>query len=246
MSVKLLVKEARFSSFLQEIKRYFQESHQRIHKARNELKIITYHDREYVVKAFKIPNLINRFAYRFIRPSKAKRAYDNALKIASFTPKPIGYIEFYTAGLLAESYFVSEHFHYDFTIREPIEDANFPDREAIFKAFGEFTFALHEAGIWHKDYSPGNVLVQKKKKGYHFQIVDINRMAFVHLDSKQRMVNFAKQGLSDDDLKTAIEAYALLYHQDAQALYTQARLYTHAHQKRLALKWKLKALRGKK
>ena len=246
MKYNLVMQEEILSLFLKEIQRYFQMSDSVIHKARNELKIISYHDKQYVVKAFKIPHFINRFAYRFIRPSKAKRAYENALKINSFTPKPIGYIEFFRAGLLSESYFVSEHFAYDFTIREPIEDKSFPDRKAIFKAFGAFTYALHEADIYHKDYSPGNVLIQKRKEGYHFQVVDINRMTFLKLDAKTRMLNFAKQGLHEEDLKTVIDAYAALYNQDSQALYTQAQLVTQAHRQRLQLKLKLKALRGKK
>lgn len=43
-------------------------------------------------------------------------------------------------------------------------------------AFAEFTARLHEAGILHLDYSPGNILYDKIGEEYHFSLVDINRM----------------------------------------------------------------------
>ena len=47
-----------------------------IHKGRNELRKMEYGGREYVVKSFPRPNIINRFVYGIFRPSKAKRSYD--------------------------------------------------------------------------------------------------------------------------------------------------------------------------
>ena len=72
-------------------------------------------------------------------------------------------IEFYKFGLLDESYFVSEKFDYDFTIREPLLDINFPNKNEILKIFAKFTFQLHEVGIFHFDYSPGNILIKKER-----------------------------------------------------------------------------------
>ena len=72
-------------SFLLHIDKTFQEATDSIHKARNEIKIID----DFVVKSFKIPHIINKIAYTFFRPSKAKRAYHNALKISSFTPQAL-------------------------------------------------------------------------------------------------------------------------------------------------------------
>ena len=61
-----------------------------------------------VAKSFKKPNFFNRIVYSFFRDSKAKKSYMYAKKIGHFTPKPIGYIEFYENKLLSESFFVSE------------------------------------------------------------------------------------------------------------------------------------------
>ena len=60
-----------------------------IHQGRNELRKMEYNGKEYVIKSFHSPHLINRFVYGIFRPSKAKRSYDHAemlLKIGVGTP----------------------------------------------------------------------------------------------------------------------------------------------------------------
>ena len=142
-----------FEYFLCNIKKFFNENKETIHKARNEIKVIIYENKKVVVKSFKIPHFINKIVYTFFKKSKAQKSYEYALKINEFTPKPIGYVEFYKFGLLNESYFVSEKFEYNFTIREPLLDINFPNKNEILKSFAKFTFDLHQAGIFHFDYS---------------------------------------------------------------------------------------------
>ena len=182
-----------FHDFILNIQSHFNNNTQTIHKARNELKIIQYKDLETVVKSFKTPNLLRRIIYTYFRDSKAKKSYDNSVKLQNFTPKPIGYIEFFQNGLINESYFISEKFEYDFTIREPLLDNTFKDREEIFKEFARFTFRLHQNNILHQDYSPGNILIKKENTGYIFKVVDINRMEFKELSLNDRLKNFNKE-----------------------------------------------------
>ena len=200
-----------YKSFLLHIKDYFSKSETTIHKARNELKIIECNGIDTVVKCFKVPNIINKIAYSFFRDSKAKKSYDYSLKIGDFTPKPIGYIEFYESALLTNSYFVSEKFDYDFTIREPLLDDDFENKDEILKAFARFSYSLHEYGIFHKDYSPGNILIKKVNDDYEFKIVDINRMQFGTLDMEQRALNFSKLWARDDELTIMAKEYLTLY-----------------------------------
>ena len=197
-----------FLEFLQEIDKYFKTNSQTIHKARNELKIIPYNNMETVVKSFKIPNILRRIIYTFFRDSKAKKSYEYSLKIGDFTPQPIGYIEFYKNSLLERSYFIAKKFEYDFTIREPLLDDNFKDKEKILEAFATFTYKLHNNNILHKDYSPGNILIKKEGENFTFKIVDINRMEFRELNLQERMQNFAKLWIKDEDLKTVVKSYA--------------------------------------
>ena len=84
-----------FGPLILGIKSFFKDSRESIHKARNEIKILNFNGMQVVAKSFKKPNIFNRIVYSFFRDSKAKKSYMYAKKIGHFTPKPIGYIEFY-------------------------------------------------------------------------------------------------------------------------------------------------------
>ena len=242
---KLVVNDSfkHFKSFLENIKEHFATSKNSIHKARNEIKVINHKGVDLVVKSFKIPNFLNRVIYTFFRSSKAKKSYDYAIKIASFTPKPIGYIEFYENTLLANSYFVSEKFDYSFTIREPLLDVNFSNKEKIFKAFAKFSHSLHEAEIYHLDFSPGNILIKEQNGEYIFKIVDINRMKFRPLCNELRMKNFSKLWAKDEDLKIIIKEYAKISGMNEDIAIKKALSYSHSLKARKNFK---KRLRGQK
>jgi serine/threonine protein kinase len=203
-----------FKDFLFSIKEHFNSNTKSIHKARNEIKVLSYANQNVVVKSFKIPHLLNRLVYSFFRDSKAKKSYDYSMKIIKFVPKPIGYIEFFKQGLLHESYFVSEYFDFDFTIREPLLDEDFPNREAVFRSFANFTLELHNSHIFHDDYSPGNILIKKEGESYIFKIVDINRMHFFDLTQQDRAKNFSKLWASDDVLSIVADEYQKHYNCD--------------------------------
>ena len=231
----------KFEYFLCNIKQFFKENSNTIHKARNELKVIEHENQKLVVKYFKIPHFINKIVYTFFKKSKAQKSYEYALKIKDFTPKPIGYIEFYKFGLLDESYFVSEKFDYDFTIREPLLDINFPNKNEIFKAFAQFTFDLHENGIYHLDYSPGNILIKKENDNFIFKIVDINRMKFLNMDLEKRAKNFSKLWAKDEDLEFIAKEYAKIYEKNNEEFISKTISFSKKH---IAVKNFKKRLKG--
>ncbi|MGB3750650.1 MAG: hypothetical protein WA945_03725 [Arcobacteraceae bacterium] len=200
-----------FQDFLINIKKYFNANDEIIHKARNELKIINHNDVDTVVKSFKVPNIINKIAYSYFRDSKAKKSYEYSLKIKDFTPNPIGYIEFYENSLINDSYFISEKFEYDFTIREPLLDDAFENKDNILKAFAKFTYELHQNNIFHNDYSPGNILIKKYDGDFIFKIVDVNRMKFDELDFEDRAKSFSKLWARDDELEIISSEYLKYY-----------------------------------
>jgi len=229
-----------FKRFILNIRNNFDQNSQTIHKARNELKIINYQDQDVVVKSFRVPNLIRRLFYTIFRDTKAKKSYDYSIKIGDFTPDPIAYMEFYTYGLLADSYFIAQKFEYDFTIREPLLEEHFEDKEKIFASFAEFTFQLHQHGILHKDYSPGNILIRKEGEGYLFKIVDINRMVFKELSLEERLKNFNKLWAKDSDLRIIIDRYAELQNEDKQKCINMAIAYNQKHKNKMIMKNKLR------
>lgn len=203
--------------FLLNIKEFFEENDDTIHKARNELKVIEYKGVRTVVKAFKVPNALNQIVYAYLRDSKAKKSYDNAVKLRELglsTPEPIGYIEFFNAGLFKQSFFIAKKFDYKFTIREPLRNKSLENREKIIKQFVEFTFNLHKNGVYHKDFSAGNTLVALKNDSCEFSIVDINRMEFKSIDLETGLDNFAKLWLDEDDILIISSTYAKLANVD--------------------------------
>lgn len=231
-----------FENFLLNIRSFFNDNTQTIHKARNELKIINYNDTDTVVKSFKKPNLLRRIIYTYFRDSKAKKSYEYSLKIEQFTPKPIGYIEFYENSLLSQSYFVSEKFDYDFTIREPLLDANFHDRDGVFRAFARFTLSLHQNGILHQDYSPGNILIKKAGNDYIIKVVDINRMEFRELSLNERLKNFNKLWAKDDEIQTMMVEYAKVANEYESYCVRKAQKYNNKHKKKINMKKRLKGI----
>ena len=199
--------------FLLNIKTYFSNNSNTIHKARNELKVIEYEGIKTVVKAFKIPNQLNQIVYAYFRDSKARKSYNNAMKLISLginTPTPIGFIEFYKFGLFKESFFISEKLDYQFTIREPLRNMELPNRDEILKKFVAFTYDLHQKNVFHKDYSAGNILVVASKNDYKFSVVDINRMEFKPMNLEEGLDNFAKLWLDEDSLVLIAKEYARL------------------------------------
>ncbi|HIP52351.1 MAG TPA: hypothetical protein EYG94_09720 [Campylobacterales bacterium] len=229
-----------YTSLLKNIQTHFQNSSNYLHKARNEIKIIKHENQEYAVKSFKVPHLLNKVVYSFFRSSKAQKSYDNSVKISDFVPRPIGYVEFTKFGLIHNSYFVSESFSYDFTIREPLLDENFEERERVFKEFAYFTGQLHKNDIYHLDYSPGNILIKKENGQFIFKIVDINRMEFKVLDLETRLKNFAKLWAKDEDLEVIVREYAMLVKEDEEKCIKKALLFSQQHKDKKNFKKRLK------
>ena len=201
-----------FKSILQNIQSLFSHNGETIHKARNELKVIELDGIICVIKAFKVPNVINQFAYAYIRKSKAYKSFHNAVRLKELdvtTPEPIGYIEFYKSGLLQESFFISKHYPYELTMAN-VRDDDLEDKTTILKAFTAFTYDLHKKGVWHVDYSGGNILINRNEADYEFSLVDINRMEFRIISGYAGLENFNKMWFDEESLTIIAKEYAEL------------------------------------
>ena len=218
------------------IEDYFQNATEVLHAERNEIRSVKFNDEDYVIKSFKIPNIINRFAYSYLRASKAKRSYQYSLKLGEATcPDPVAYIEEFQSGGLSRSYFISRHFHYDFTIRPLLDDDGFDNRTEILQKFAEFTYGLHQRGILHRDYSPGNILIKKHLDHYQFNIIDVNRMQFKTLTLQDRLTNFARLMVDDATMKVILDRYAEIINKSEREILAKALEYRDqfAHRRRL-------------
>lgn len=177
---------------------------------RNSIKTFTLDHKTINIKSFKVPNLINRIAYKIFRSSKAERSYQYALKLLErdiCTPHPIAYYE--EKGILFNrSYYISEHLAYDLTYRELAHPSPYQGNENILRAFTRFTYDLHEKGIHFLDHSPGNTLILIKENRYDFYLVDLNRMHFGKMDYKTRIANFKKLSHREEDIAIMADEYA--------------------------------------
>ena len=63
---------------------------------RNKIKLFELEGKTINIKSFKVPNLINKIAYKYFRKSKARRSFEYAttlLEKGIGTPQPIAYFE---------------------------------------------------------------------------------------------------------------------------------------------------------
>ena len=206
-------------SWISQLPSNFSRSGETIFKLRNEVKVFNIGNNQLNVKAFKIPNLINRFVYVYFRGSKAARSYSYARKFLSLdiaTPMAVGFVECTKNGLLTNSYYISLHLSYNYTLREAL-DFQVELRDEILRQWVRFTYGkLHKNGIFHLDYSPGNTLITKIDGQYHFSVVDLNRMTFGPISFEKGLSNFCLLGVDQATLRLISFEYALMRGEDTE------------------------------
>ena len=210
---------------------------------RNSLKLFKLKDITINVKSFKVPNIFNQIAYKYFRKSKAQRSFEYANRLTKMgigTPQPIAYYEFTTPFLFNKSYYISEQLTYDLTYRELTSDLNFPDHEAILRAFTKFTFELHEKGINFLDHSPGNSLIQLNNGDYKFFLVDLNRMKFGSMDFKTRIKNFSRLTIHKSMVEVMSDEYSKCSGYDFNKVFDLMWRETEAFQDRFYRKKRIK------
>lgn len=171
--------------FLSSIPLLFEKGEGRvIYKGRNELREFIHNGKEYIVKSYHRPNFINRFVYGIFRPSKAKRSYENALKLLEIgvgTPFPVAYMNIRSALLFDKSYFICLKSRCSHVYSQLFEQ-KFEDEDEILREIGRVTAILHNNGMAHLDYGRGNILFENIGGKIHIELVDLNRMYFGPLD----------------------------------------------------------------
>lgn len=213
---------------------------------RNIIKLFEFEGKTINIKSFKIPNLINKVAYKYFRKSKARRSFEYAtllLEKGIGTPEPIAYLENYNWIGLKDSYYASEHLQCDLTFRELVEIPNFPDHENILRQFTQFSFYLHEKGIEFLDHSPGNTLIKKSAEGkYKFFLVDLNRMNFHDkMDFDQRMKNLSRLTPKKEMITLMSNEYAKCYPVKTEnEIFEKMWFYTQEFQEKFFRKQRLK------
>ena len=228
MNVKYTISpkyEKKYKNFVLNIQDYFNNAEKTIHKARNEIKIISFNEKQFVVKSFKKPSFIKSIYYTK-NHSKAKRSYEYSIKLGDFTPEAIAYIEFYENNKLSNSFYISEYFEYDYTIKEPLRQIGFENKTKVLNEFAIFSSKLHDNGILHLDYSAGNILIKEKEDKYIFKIVDVNRMIFKTLSLNEKLKNFDMLWASNENMIIIATQYAKSNNLDIEMMVKKALWYS--------------------
>lgn len=181
--------------FIARLPEVFPSQGETIYKSRNEIKVFNVDGLRLNVKRYHIPSPPNRLVYTFFRPAKVYRAYRYAYRLLEKgfdTPEPVAYLMMRRFGLVGSSYFVSIQSPYTRNFYEFGRGA-LQGREDIAAALGRYTARLHDAGIYHCDYSPGNILFDRDAEGkIALTLVDINRMQFGAVPLEKGCANFAR------------------------------------------------------
>jgi len=207
---------ASYTDFINRLPDIFHTQGETIYQGRNEIKVFDVNGVKLNVKKYKVPIYINRLIYTFFRTTKAYRAYTYALKLLARgieTPTPVAYIIFKRTGLIRQCYLISLHSSYTHTMYE-FGKGSLKGREWIIRSLAHYTAKLHDSGIYHKDFSPGNILFQLSGDEVKFSLVDINRLQFRRVSIKKGCANFARLWGGDEMFRLIAQEYAVARHAD--------------------------------
>lgn len=161
------------------------------------------------IKQFALPNLINRYVYGNLREGKARRSFANSQRLTRLgfrVPSPLAFIEERTRVRFWRSYFISEHID---GLTEMRSISRHPFVGELLVAVGREMARIHAAGVWMKDFSPGNILFRRLSDGsFEFYYVDLNRIEFDVTDRSKLDRMWERLIFDPAQLTIAAEAYA--------------------------------------
>lgn len=171
-----------------------------------------------VVKQFREESLRRRLARR-LRGSKGMRSFVAARALAAAgipTPEPVAAVEAVAPG--GPSFYLCRRIDGAFEARSLLRaaragaDLSAPELggvtpQALLTSLGRLLRKMHDAGIWHRDLSVGNVLVQPPAEdGVRLYLVDLNRCRFPRrLSVSQRTRDLCRLALT----RPALEEWLL-------------------------------------
>lgn len=169
------------------------------------------------VKRYHKPHGLNSLVYSLhLRTPKGERAFRYAGILAQKeinTPEPVAYIEQRKGGILILSYFISVQSPLTHLLYE-MGNAEERDWQPMAAALAHFAADMHQKGVLHKDFSPGNILFERRETGYEFSIVDINRMRFGKVSLGEGCASFRRLWGPKRFIQSLCREYARLRGED--------------------------------
>lgn len=194
-----------------------------VYKGRNELREFDVNGTKVVVKAFCKPNFINRIAYDLFRKSKARRSCEYAALLRSKgigSPAPVGYCTERRGPFFTYSYCASLKSELPYTYIDLIEQ-RIDEPEEYLREVGRTAGRMHEAGMIHRDFSRGNLLLGKVDGKVRVEVVDLNRIRFHAVSIEEGLKNFERLPANDAMKRALAEGYAEVRHADVEQCLAQ-------------------------
>ena len=219
MKIKINPKYEEMRSFIERIPDVFEQEGRVIYTGRNLIKVMEAPDGTIInVKRYHVPSGPNRLIYSLrLRKPKGERAFEYPLileKKGIETPTVIALIEQRNIfGFLGYSYLITVQCDYAHTLYD-VGDAVPGTYEKLAKALAHFAADMHNKKILHKDFTPGNVLWMQDEEGFHFMIVDINRMKFGEIGVKEGLYNLRKFWGPKEFIRILVSEYAMVRNYD--------------------------------
>lgn len=211
---------ALFSPFMDNLPGFFAEKGTLLHEGRNTVKAFRLADgTPVVVKRYRVPHFLPRLGYSLGRRSKARRAFEFALRLPYLgidTPTPVGYIEGRCGGIFGLSFFVCLH-----DGRPSLWDLyreDLPERDALVEGFAQWLVHAHVRGFLHGDLNLSNILYDRDDEGrLRFAVIDTNRSRFARHPGRRRCLrNMVRISHDRTLLEDIVRAYARLRQWDAE------------------------------
>lgn len=202
--------------WMRSIPEVFEHEGEVIYDKRNRIKVIRHEGVCYNVKRYRRPNLLNQWVYGHLRATKAERAFRYGEQLTALgiqTPQPVGYILQQEGGRLQYSYLITRQVDLSRNFYE-FGHGPLAGREAIVEAMVDFAAEMHEKGVLHLDFSPGNILFDFCDEKVDFCIVDINRMRFGEVSVEEGCKSFARLWGKEDFFRLIAHRYAERRHAD--------------------------------
>lgn len=202
-----------------------------IHSGRNELRELQWKGQTVVAKSFKIPNVLNRFVYGILRPSKAQRSMEYARLLRANgigSPAPVAYYTERTLLLFSRSFYVClksrcGHSYVD------LMRGDYPGQEPVLRAIARTAARMHDLGIIHKDFSRGNILFgEAADGGVEVEIIDLNRIRFHKVGIEEGCQNFERLPATPEMLRIIAHEYATARGLDPELCHKLITQHNHA------------------
>jgi len=160
--------------------------------------------REVVVKYFGWRNTISAIMSPFTR-SRAQKSWDASrwlLEAGVPVPKPIAVFTARSRGFVKSNFLITEYIGPNQKVRRILRNGivEVEQKNLILRKMAEMVCKMHQAGMIHRDLTPGNFLV--KDSNCEIYLVDLNRLRRKsRVTAAEKMHDISKMGLCSCNLE---------------------------------------------